>query len=109
MPQPGRVVVRIEGRAVADTRVALRLAEASYPAVLYIPRADAEMLLFVRSDHQSYCPYKGECSYFSIPWAGPRGRNLAWSYEAPYPPVAAIKGYLAFYSDRAQVELKQPL
>lgn len=73
------------------------------------PRAYAEMLLFVRSDHHSYCPYKGECSYFSVPWGGERGRNIAWSYEAPYPAVAAIRNHLAFYSDRVDLELKQPL
>ncbi|HKD48945.1 MAG TPA: DUF427 domain-containing protein [Rhizomicrobium sp.] len=103
----GRVVVRVEGRVVADTRAALRLAEASYPVVLYIPRADAVMPLFIPSDHHTYCPYKGNCSYFSIPSGGERGRNVAWSYEAPYPAVAAIKEYLAFFPNRAQIELEQ--
>jgi len=102
------MVVRIGGRVVADTAAALRLAEASYPVVLYVPRADAEMLLFVRSDHQTYCPYKGECSYISVPSGGERGRNIAWSYEAPYPAVAAIKDHLAFYSDRVRIESEQP-
>lgn len=108
-PHPGPMVVRIGGRVIADTRTALRLAEASYPVVLYIPRADVEMLLFARSDHHTYCPYKGDCSYFSLPSAGGRGRNVAWSYEAPYPAVAAIKDHLAFYSDRVQIELEQPV
>ena len=98
----------MEGRVVADTRAALRLAEASYPAVLYIPRADAEMSLFVRSDRHTYCPYKGDCSYFSLPSAGEPGRNLVWSYEAPYPAVVAIKDHLAFYPDRVHVETEQP-
>jgi uncharacterized protein (DUF427 family) len=99
----------MQGRVVADTRAALRLAEASYPVVLYIPRADAEMALFVRSDRHTYCPYKGDCSYFSLSSAGEHGRNLAWSYEAPYPPVAAIKDHLAFYLDRVDVETEQPV
>ena len=82
----------------------MRLAEASYAAVLYIPRADAEMSLLVRSDHQTHCPYKGDCSYFTMPSAGARGLNAVWSYEAPYPAVAAIKDYLAFYPDRFLIE-----
>jgi uncharacterized protein (DUF427 family) len=94
----------MEGRVVADTRAALRLAEATYPVILYIPRADAEMSLLVRSDHHTYCPYKGDCSYFSIPTGGERGRNAVWSYEAPYPAAAAIKDHLAFYPDRVRVE-----
>lgn len=99
------MVVRVAGEVIADTRAALRLAEASYPAVLYIPRSDARMSLLARSDHRTYCPYKGECSYFSIPSAGECGLNAVWSYEAPYPPVAVIKDHLAFYPDRVEIEM----
>jgi uncharacterized protein (DUF427 family) len=102
----GRVVVRMEGQVIADSRAALRLAEASYPAAFYIPRTDADMSLLIRSDHHTYCPYKGECSYFSLPAAGERGKNAVWSYEAPYPAVAAIKDHLAFYPDRVQIEIE---
>lgn len=87
---------------IADTKAALRLAEASYPAALYIPRADADMASLIRSTHHTYCPYKGECSYFSIP--GERGLNTVWTYETPYPAVAAIKDHLAFYPDRVTIE-----
>lgn len=96
--------MRVKGRVIADTKAALRLAEASYPPALYIPRSDADMSSLVRSDHHTYCPYKGDCSYFSIASGGDRGRNAVWSYEAPYPAVAAIKDHLAFYPDRAQLE-----
>jgi uncharacterized protein (DUF427 family) len=98
------VTVMAEGQVVADTRAAFRLTEAAYPPVLYIPRADVNMMLLERSDHHSYCPYKGECSYFSIPLAGARGRDAVWSYEAPYPAVAAIKNLLAFYPSRVHIE-----
>ena len=103
-PHAGRVVVRIAGQVIADTKAALRLAEATYPAVLYVPRADAAMGALIRSDHHSYCPYKGDCSYFSIVPSGELGRNAVWSYETPYPAVHAIKDYLAFYPDRVQIE-----
>jgi uncharacterized protein (DUF427 family) len=106
-PYRGRVAVRVEGRVIADTRAALRLTEASYPAAFYIPRADADMASFAPSDHHTYCPYKGECSYFSIP--GERGLNAVWSYEAPYPAVAAIKDHLAFYPDRVEIEAEPQL
>ncbi len=97
-PAEGRVVVRLKGQVIADTRQALTLREASYPPVFYVPRQDADMALLARSDHASYCPYKGDCSYFNIPSGG--SQNAVWSYEAPFPAVAAIKDHLAFYPDR---------
>jgi uncharacterized protein (DUF427 family) len=99
---PGRVVVRVAGRVVADTRAALTLREASYPPVQYIPRKDVEMALLERTHHATYCPYKGDCSYYSIPLGGERSVNAVWSYETPYPAVAAIKDHLAFYPNRVE-------
>lgn len=100
---PGRVVVRLGDVVVADSRNALTLREASYPAVQYIPRADADMALLQRTDHASYCPYKGEASYFSVAAGGAGLENAVWSYEAPYDAVAVIKDYLAFYPDRFKI------
>jgi uncharacterized protein (DUF427 family) len=97
---PGRVVVTVAGRVVADSRRALTLAEANLPPVLYIPRADADMALLEPTAHHTYCPYKGDCSYFSIPAGGERAVNAVWRYAAPYPAVAAIAGHLAFYPSR---------
>ena len=99
-PSPDRVVVKVAGKVVADTTRALRLQEASYPAVMYIPRADVDMALLQRTDHASYCPYKGDASYFSIPAGGDRSVNAVWSYEHPYPAVAEIQEHVAFYPDR---------
>jgi uncharacterized protein (DUF427 family) len=99
-PNAARVVVTVGGKVVADTRAALTLREASYPPVQYIPRRDVDMALLVRTAHATYCPYKGDCSYFSVPAGGERSVNAAWSYEAPYPAVAAIKDHLAFYANR---------
>jgi uncharacterized protein (DUF427 family) len=97
---PARIIVSVAGRVVADTREALTLREAAYPGVQYIPRKDVDMALLARTEHSSYCPYKGDCSYFSIPLGGERSVNAVWSYEAPYAPVAAIKGHLTFYPSR---------
>ena len=95
-----RVVVKVAGRIVADTRDALILREASYAPVQYIPRKDVDMTLLAPTDHTTYCPYKGDCAYFSIPLGGERATNAVWSYEAPYAAVAVIKDHLAFYPDR---------
>jgi uncharacterized protein (DUF427 family) len=99
-PNPARIVVSVAGRVIADTRAALTLREASYPAVQYIPRKDVAMSLLERTDHGTYCPYKGDCAYYSIPSGGERSVNAVWTYEAPFAAVAEIKGYLAFYPAR---------
>ncbi len=107
-PTPGRVVVSVAGRVIADTGNALTLLEASYPAVQYIPRDDVDMSLLERTDHASYCPYKGDSAYYSIPIGGARSANAVWSYEAPYPAVAAIRDHLAFYPDRVDAIEERP-
>jgi uncharacterized protein (DUF427 family) len=99
-PSPAHVVVRVAGKVIVDTRGALILREASYPPVLYLPRSDADLSLLQRTDHATYCPYKGDCSYYSIPVGGAKSINAVWTYEQPYAAVEAIKGYLAFYRDR---------
>lgn len=97
---PRRVVVKLAGRTIADSPDALTLREANYPAVLYIPRKDVDMTLLERTSHATYCPYKGDCSYFSIPLGGERSVNSVWTYETPYDSVTAIKDHLAFYPNR---------
>ena len=95
-----RVVVSLAGRVIADTADALTLREASYPPVQYIPRKDVDMSLLERTDHATYCPYKGDCAYYSIPLGGERSANAVWTYETPYEAVSAIKDCLAFYPNR---------
>jgi uncharacterized protein (DUF427 family) len=95
-----RVVVIVGGKVIADTLEALTLSEAGYAAVQYIPRRDVDMTALSRSDHTTYCPYKGDASYFSIPIGGERSTNAVWTYETPFPAMAAIKDYVAFYPDR---------
>ncbi|MGO4157812.1 DUF427 domain-containing protein [Cupriavidus sp. YAF13] len=104
---PARVVVTLGGAVIADTRNALTLHEASYPAVQYIPRKDVDMSLLARTDHATYCPYKGECAYYSIPAGGERSVNAVWTYEAPYAAVEAIKDHVAFYPSRVDAIVQQ--
>ena len=105
---PRRVVVSIGGRVLADSRDALILREAGYSAVQYIPRKDVDMTLLERSAHATYCPYKGDCAYFSIPSGGERAIDAVWTYEAPYDAVAAIRNCLAFYPNRVDAIEERP-
>ncbi len=96
-----RVLVWAGGNLLADTRDAVTLREASYQPVEYVPIEDVDRSLLVETDHTTYCPYKGDCNYYSI--AGqPSGANAVWEYRDPYPAVAAIKGRVAFYPGRVE-------
>jgi len=97
---PSRVVVTVGGKIIADTRKALTLREASYPPVQYIPRRDVDMAALTPTTHRTYCPYKGDASYYSIPAGGDRAVNAVWTYETPFEAMAAIKDHIAFYPDR---------
>src|SRR6266496_415338 len=105
---PKRVVVMLGGTVLADSRDVLILREAGYPAVQYIPPKDVDMTLLERSAHTTYCPYKGDCAYFSIPSGGERAINAVWTYGAPYDAVEAIRNCLAFYPGRVDAIEERP-
>jgi uncharacterized protein (DUF427 family) len=85
---------------VAESTQALRLEEKGYPPVYYLPRSHADMSLLAQTAHSTYCPYKGECTYYSIPIGGTKSENAVWTYQKPHKAVANIEGNLAFYSTR---------
>lgn len=95
-----RVRVAFAGRVIADTTRALTLKEAHYKPVFYIPRADTNMSLLTPTTHSTHCPYKGDANYFSIVVDGHTAENAVWSYEHPFPAMAEIKEYLAFFPSR---------
>jgi uncharacterized protein (DUF427 family) len=103
-PTGKRVTVRIGGAVIADTDNALSLAEASYPVAQYIPLADVDQALLERTTTQTYCPYKGDASYYTVNTPdGSKETDVIWTYEHPYPSVAEIAGHVAFYPDRAEI------
>lgn len=99
-PAGVRVQVKAGGEIVADSRDALRMDEGKHAPIFYLPRNDVRMERLLRSEHHSYCPFKGEASYYSL--AG-GAENAVWTYEQPYDEVAAIKDLLAFYPDKFEV------
>jgi uncharacterized protein (DUF427 family) len=103
-PFGGRVRIRFAGHIIADSSHALRLEEASYKPVFYIPRSDAHMEYLSPSGRVTHCPYKGDAHYFSLVSGTARERDAAWSYETPFPAVAEIAGHLAFYPDKVEIE-----
>ena len=107
-PNPARIVVSIAGRVLADTHNALTLREADYPPVQYIPLDDVDRSLIEETDHASYCPFKGDAGYYSIPVGGERSVNAIWTYRDPHAAVAEIKDHVAFYPDRVDAIDERP-
>ena len=107
-PTGRRVVARVGGVVVAETSAALTLQESTYPAVQYLPLADVDPALLRPSETHTYCPYKGEASYYSlaVPDAEADLTDAVWTYPTPYDAVAEIAEHVAFYPDRVQVEVE---
>ncbi len=105
-PNPAHIVVTIGGKIVADTHGAQEMREANYPPVQYLPRADVDMSLLQRTEHETYCPFKGDSAYFSVDVGQDVLENVVWTYEAPYDAVAPIKDHVAFYADRPEIDVR---
>lgn len=101
-PADTRWQAHFDGQVIADSAHALVLKEASYPPVIYFPRQDVAMAQLSRTDRSTHCPYKGDASYYSV-GGSPAGANAVWTYETPFPAMAEITGFLAFYADRIEV------
>ncbi len=100
---PKRVQVEYNGHVIADTRRALVLQEAGYKPVNYLPREDVDMSFLTRTERQTYCPYKGQASYYTVLMDGAFAEDAVWTYEDPYPAMAQIKDRLAFYPNKVTV------
>jgi uncharacterized protein (DUF427 family) len=102
------VVVRSGETTIADSHSTLVLREADHPPVRYIPLAAVDRSQLAASELTTYCPYKGDASYYSITADAERGTDAVWFYDDPYPAVAAIKGHVAFYPDRVELSVSVP-
>jgi uncharacterized protein (DUF427 family) len=104
-PTGKRVVVRAGGQVIAESDAALTLQESTYPAVQYVPLADVDPGALRSTDHATYCPFKGDASYYSIVTQDGELENAVWTYEQPYDAVSGIAGHVAFYTDRVDVSV----
>jgi uncharacterized protein (DUF427 family) len=102
-PNPARVTVRVGDRVLADTTAALDLRESTYPAIPYIPLADVDQSVLKETETSTYCPYKGDASYYSVVLPDGELTDVIWTYRAPYPAVAEIAGHVAFYGNKVEI------
>jgi uncharacterized protein (DUF427 family) len=105
-PTGRHVVVRAGEQVIAETDHALTLEEASYGPVQYLPLADVDAAVLSATDHATYCPYKGEASYYTVITPAGELENVIWTYEDPYDAVSEIGGHVAFYTDRVELSVE---
>jgi uncharacterized protein (DUF427 family) len=105
-PSSDRVTVRAGGATIADSTATLVLREADYPPVRYIPLTDVDRTLLAPSDKSTYCPFKGEASYWSITTEPGPGQDAVWFYDEPYAAVEPIRDHVAFYADRVDITVE---
>jgi len=105
LPRRNRVVVRTDADVIAETLHPILVDEQDHGLVVYVPREDVQMDRLEPTDTVTYCPFKGQAAHWRL--TGTDGPDIAWSYEEPFPEVARIEGYVAFYQDRVHVELGQ--
>ncbi|MBB4905015.1 DUF427 domain-containing protein [Actinophytocola algeriensis] len=100
---PARVTVRVGDQVVADTTAALVLQESNYPAVQYIPLADVDPAHIRATDTTTYCPFKGDASYYTLVTKDGEHTDAVWTYRTPYPAVAEIADHVAFYPNKVEI------
>lgn len=102
-PTGAQVTVSVDGQQIAASESALTLREASYPPVQYIPIADVDPAVLRASDAHTYCPYKGDASYYDLVVDGAEQADSVWVYREPYAAVSDIVDHVAFYPDRVDI------
>jgi uncharacterized protein (DUF427 family) len=106
-PNPARVTVKVGDRVVADTTAALNLRESTYPTVPYIPLVDVDQTVLRSTDTTTWCPYKGDASYYSLDLPDGELTDVIWTYVQPHPAVAEIAGHVAFYASKVEISEAQ--
>jgi uncharacterized protein (DUF427 family) len=101
---PKRIRVRLGGEVIADSDRTLTVLETNDEPVAYFPRPDVRFDFLEQTTHQTFCPFKGEASYWTIRVRNEVRENAVWSYQDPFPEVDRLKGYVAFYADRVEWE-----
>src|SRR5437870_1779173 len=102
LPETRRIRVTYAGTVIADTGAAVRVEETGHEPVHYIPEKDMRLDLMRPTEHKTYCPFKGECSYWTIAVDGKQSENAVWGYRAPYDEAKGLAGHYAFYKSRVE-------
>ena len=99
-PESREIRVTFAGTVIADSKDVVRCEETGHGPVHYVPEKDVRMDLLRPTEHKTYCPFKGDCSYWTIEAGGKQAENAVWGYRAPYDEATGLAGHYAFYKSR---------
>ena len=105
-PTMERVLVRVGEHVIAASDTALTLSEAGYAPVQYVPIGDVDTTLIERSETETYCPYKGDATYYAISLPAAKIKDAIWTYVSPYDAVSEIAGHVAFYDGKEGITVQ---
>jgi len=103
-PTGERIRVCFAGETIVDTQHAITVSETNHAPVLYFPRSDVRFEHLERTEHQTFCPFKGDAGYWSLRVGDACSENAVWGYDDPFPEVEPLKDYVAFYAERVDIE-----
>lgn len=94
------VCLRLDDEVIADSTNTLLVRETRLDPVVYFPKADVRFDRLEKTAHETFCPFKGNASYWTVRVADRVEENAVWGYEDPFEEVAGLKDYVSFYQDR---------
>mmetsp|Transcript_16959 Transcript_16959/g.23599 ORF Transcript_16959/g.23599 Transcript_16959/m.23599 type:complete len:168 (+) Transcript_16959:91-594(+) len=98
---PYRLQVIFNGETIADTTRGYRVLETSHPPTYYFPREDIKMEYLKQSEkRQTWCEFKGMCTYYHVNVNGKEQKNAAWAYIGPVEKYKPMDGYISFYCSK---------
>lgn len=103
LPRRNRVTASVGTQVLADSQRSLLVDEQDHGLVFYFPADDVRLDLFLPDDRTTVCPFKGLATYRRFPRE--EGDVLIWSYEEPFPEVARLAGYVAFFQDAVDLRV----
>lgn len=102
-PSNARVCLRLGDEVIADSTNTLLVHETNLDPVVYIPKADVCFDHLQKTAHETFCPFKGDASYWTVRVANRVEENAVWGYEDPFEQVAGLAEYVSFYRDRFEI------
>lgn len=105
VPTQRHIRVLLGGTVIADSTHAVELLETQHQPVFYLPWSDLDSSVLTRTDTDTYCPFKGHASYWSVTGAGEIVKDVLWCYQDPYDECRSLKDYVSFYGNKVDVEV----
>ena len=100
-PNAAHTKLTFHGDVIADSERTVILRETRHAPVVYFPRGDVRFEVLEATDHETFCPFKGEARYWTLRVGEHCEENAVWGYDDPFEQVIDLVGYVAFYPDRA--------